>query len=80
MFRRIRARGDPSSRAEQFRLVHEHWLNRAIASSSPIPRIPVKKVDENGRGGFDRLRARPGGLRLAERWWSLAIAIADGLD
>lgn len=74
MFRRVRAPADPSSRAEQFRLVHERWLNKALASQGPIPRIPVRRVDH---GGFDRLRTRPGGLKLAERWWNLAMALAD---
>jgi hypothetical protein len=65
---------DLESRAEEFRRVHERWLSRALASSRPIPRIPLRRVD---RGGFDALRARPGGRALAERWWSLALAIAD---
>ena len=59
----------------EFRRVHERWLTRALASSRPIPRIPVRPVDA---GGFDPLLARPGGRALAERWWTLALAIADG--
>jgi len=74
MFRRSDA-DDPGSQAEQFRRVHERWLTRALATARPIPRIPVRREDA---GGFDRLRARPGGRALAERWWALALAIVDG--
>lgn len=65
---------DPGPRAEQFRRAHERWLTRALAAARPIPRIPLRRVD---RGGFDGLLARPNGRQLAERWWSLAMALAD---
>jgi hypothetical protein len=65
---------DPAPRSEQFRRVHERWLNRALTAAQPIPRIPLRRAD---RGGFDRLLNRPGGRQLAERWWSLAMALSD---
>ncbi|MEX2218360.1 MAG: hypothetical protein WD749_06325 [Phycisphaerales bacterium] len=73
MLRGSSRRGDTPTRADLFRRAHERWLTAALASPRPIPRIPVRRVD---RGGFDRLRARPGGRELAERWWSLALAVA----
>ena len=77
MFFRFFGSSEVPSRAEQFRRVHERWLTRAMASARPIPRIPVRRVD---RGGFDRLRARPGGQELAERWWALAMAVVEAGD
>lgn len=53
-----------------------NWLTWALgrgdvkAAPPELPRIPVKRVDE---GGFDDLRQRPGGSRLAEAWWDEAL-------
>lgn len=77
VFWRSFGHGDLTSHAERYRRVHERWLTRALASARPIPRIPVRRVD---RGGFDRLRDRPGGQDLAERWWALAMATVDAED
>jgi hypothetical protein len=74
---RLFSSADLPSRAEQYRRVHERWLTRAMASTRPIPRIPVRPVE---RGGFDRLLALPNGRALAERWWTLAITLADADD
>jgi hypothetical protein len=65
------------SHAERFRRVHERWLTWALRTTRPLPRIPLRREDE---GGFDRMMARPGGRELAERWWTLAMAIADVED
>jgi hypothetical protein len=59
---------------ERFRREHEAWLNAAILSGRRFPRIPLRRQDE---GGFDLLRARPGGRERAERWWRLALARLD---
>jgi hypothetical protein len=67
-------RDDLPDKSERFRRVHETFLSRALASRAVFPRIPVRRVD---RGGFDSLRARPGGRDACERWWSSAF---DRLD
>jgi hypothetical protein len=74
MFWRSHEDGGLPDPGAEFRRVHERWLTRALASSRPIPRIPVRRADS---GGFDRLLARPGGRALADRWWALAMSIAD---
>lgn len=63
-----------TSRASQFRLVHERWLNRAVKSPGRYPRIPTRRVDS---GGFSGLLSRPNGEVLAERWWDLALQRVD---
>lgn len=62
---------DVPSKAEQFRRAHERWLSAAIRSPSPLPRIPVRRVET---GGFDDLLARPRGREVADRWWRIALA------
>ncbi|MCW5775464.1 MAG: hypothetical protein KIS87_03325 [Phycisphaeraceae bacterium] len=69
-------RGRLLTRAEIARREHERWLNRAIASGTPYPRIPTRLVR---RGGFSGLMARPGGPERAARWWDAALARVDEL-
>ncbi|MCL4740629.1 MAG: hypothetical protein KJZ54_00335 [Phycisphaerales bacterium] len=64
------------TRAEIARREHERWLNRAIVSGTPYPRIPTRLVR---RGGFSGLMARPGGPERAARWWDAALARVDEL-
>jgi hypothetical protein len=71
---RFLGRDDLSPLAEKYRREHEAWLNRALASGHPYPRIPLKRVD---RGGFSGLLARPSGRALADLWW---IAALDRVD
>jgi hypothetical protein len=59
---------------ERFRREHEAFLDAALRSGRTFPRIPLRRED---RGGFDCLRARPGGRDRADRWWSLAFARLD---
>jgi len=67
---------DLSSKAAAFRRTHERWLTRALRSGMPLPRIPLRRVDE---GGFEELLARPRGREVAARWWRMAFArLGDG--
>jgi hypothetical protein len=56
---------------ERFRREHERWLEFVVSTGAPVPRIPVRRMDE---GGFDALLARPRGREVARRWWELAFA------
>jgi hypothetical protein len=62
---------------ERFRRQHEAFLDAAIRSGRAFPRIPLRRDD---RGGFDPLRARPGGRGRADRWWNLAFARLDSAE
>lgn len=68
------ARNDENPRGRQFRLIHERWLNRALRSQIPYPRIPIRRVDE---GGFDDVRLRPEARARADRWWAIAFERVD---
>lgn len=69
-------RGRLQTRAEIARREHERWLNRAIRTGTPYPRIPVRLVR---RGGFSGLMSSPGGSERAERWWKSALSRVDDL-
>jgi len=69
-------RGRLLTRGEIARREHERWLNRAIATGTPYPRIPVRLVR---LGGFSGLMSRPGGPERAERWWKSALSRVDDL-
>ncbi len=60
--------------AERMRDQHSAWLTAAIMTGRVYPRIPTKGV---ARGGYDRLRARPGGPERAETWWRGALERVD---
>jgi hypothetical protein len=68
------ARNDENPKGKLFRLIHEQWLNRALRSRIPYPRIPVRKVDE---GGFDRVHRNADARAHADRWWALALDRVD---
>jgi hypothetical protein len=68
---------DLTSKAHAFRRTHERWLSRALRSQTPMPRIPLRRVDE---GGFDDLLARPRGREVASRWWRMAFARIEDRD
>jgi hypothetical protein len=55
---------------ERARRQLQQWLNRALESSTPLPRIPVRRVD---RGGFDRLMSTPRGRAAATAWWERTL-------
>ena len=76
MFWRVSRPGLPDP-AALFRRIHERWLTRAMQSGKPYPRIPIRRVDELGRGGFDDVRTRPEARARADRWWSLALDRVD---
>lgn len=59
---------------ERARRLHESWLTMAMAKPAIVPRIPIRAVRD---GGFDNLRARPGGRNLAEAWWGEALEAPD---
>ncbi|MFM9996115.1 MAG: hypothetical protein ACKVU4_09975 [Phycisphaerales bacterium] len=61
---------DGFSPGDVVRRAHERWLDRALRSGKPYPRIPLRRADH---GGFDRMRARAGGRDRAARWWALAL-------
>jgi hypothetical protein len=71
MFWRSSSSRDLLSKAQAFRSVHERWLSKALRSASPLPRIPVRRMD---RGGFDDLLSQPRGRDVADRWWRMAFA------
>jgi hypothetical protein len=56
---------------------HELWLNRALASNTPAPRIPIKRVDD---GGYSGLSASLAGRAHAQRWWDRALGRVQLLD
>lgn len=62
------------SPAERFRREHELWLNRAIRSTTPMPRIPLRPVS---RGGFERLASSGRGRRAINAWWGSTLRRAD---
>ncbi|TVQ60860.1 MAG: hypothetical protein EA378_10575 [Phycisphaerales bacterium] len=59
---------------ERMRDEHSAWLTAAMMSGRPYPRIPTKGVS---RGGYDPLRARPGGADRAAAWWRGALDRVD---
>lgn len=59
---------------EKARRLHEAWLTMALSKPAMVPRIPIRAVKN---GGFDRLRARPGGRSVAEAWWGEALEAPD---
>ncbi|MCC5824367.1 MAG: hypothetical protein LAT64_12035 [Phycisphaerales bacterium] len=69
--RRGRSIRDIQSPSERFRAEHSAWLSYAMLTGRSYPRIPTRRADE---GGFDGLRARPGGLARAAEWWRAALA------
>jgi hypothetical protein len=76
MLWRLLDRDDPTTKAAEFRRTHERWLTSALRSRAPIPRIPIRRVDD---GGFDDLLSRPRGRDVAARWWRMAFArVPDG--
>jgi hypothetical protein len=68
-WKRLLARGFLTA-AEKATQEHSAWLTQALRSGSPLPRIPIRRVDT---GGFDALRERASGPAHAERWWKLAL-------
>lgn len=67
---------DIQTAGERFRAQHSAWLTHALLTGRSYPRIPTERAD---RGGFDRLRARRGGLARAASWWRAALARVDDL-
>jgi hypothetical protein len=64
----------PEDPGEKARREHSAWLTKALAGTRRYPEIPVRPVPE---GGFDELRHRPNGMKLAERWWRMALRRVD---
>lgn len=64
----------PEDPGEKARREHSAWLTRALAGTRRYPEIPVRPVQD---GGFDELRNRPNGLKLAARWWRMALRRVD---
>ncbi len=62
---------DIQSAGEKFRAQHSAWLTLAMLTGRSYPRIPTKRTD---LGGYDRLRARTGGLARAAAWWRAALS------
>lgn len=57
---------------ERARLVHERWLNRALADRTrSFPIIPTRRVAD---GGFAKLMATPEGRAWARQWWESALS------
>jgi len=65
------SRAHLQDKAVAFRRVHEQWLTNVLASGDDLPHIPVRRVED---GGFNDLRARPGGRPRADQWWATAFA------
>ncbi len=68
---------DMQNASERFRAEHSAWLTLAMLTGRAYPRIPTKRADLGGVGGFDALRRRPGGLARAAAWWRAALAKVD---
>jgi hypothetical protein len=69
-FRRVDDGWDALTAGERARLLHSRWLTDAMRSGRPMPRIPLRRVEE---GGWEELLARPKGRDVAERWWRRAL-------
>lgn len=55
---------------ERARRQLQRWLSAALESPTPLPRIPLRRVD---RGGFDRLMSTPRGRAAAAAWWERTL-------
>ena len=60
--------------AEQYRRVHEAWLDRAVRTGRPDLRIPTRLVRN---GGFSGLMSRSSGRHWAQVWWTTALERVD---
>ena len=51
---------------------HSQFLTRALLgfTSTPVPRIPTRRVD---KGGFDKVMRDPRGRGAAKLWWHEAF-------
>ena len=65
---------DVQTASERFRAEHTAWLTMAMLTGRSYPRIPTRRIEIGGRGGFDGLRRRPGGLERAASWWRAALS------
>lgn len=70
-------RGNLEWRGERARRIHSEWLTLALRGERPLPRIPVRRVDE---GGWEELLGQPNGRRICERWWRIALRWVFDLD
>ncbi|HED53524.1 MAG TPA: hypothetical protein ENJ00_04915 [Phycisphaerales bacterium] len=59
-----------ADRARLARRTHELWLDRALRTGRPHPRIPKREVR---LGGFDELMKTAGGRMWADAWWKSAF-------
>lgn len=64
-------------RGEAMRRFHSRWLTRAVQHGVRPPRIPVRKVTEDGKGGWDALMSTPEGRAWAEEFWQGAFEHPD---
>ncbi len=46
------------------------WLNWALQTDHPLPRIPRRRVDE---GGFSAMLRVPAARAAFDRWWSKTL-------
>lgn len=46
------------------------WLNWALQTDYPLPRIPRRRVDE---GGFSSLLGVPAARAAFDRWWGKTL-------
>jgi hypothetical protein len=73
MFERLRSSLDLLARGEAMRALHSRWLTRALQRGARPPRIPTRKVDPTGGGGWATLMATPEGRAWAEEFWQQTL-------
>lgn len=61
------ARKNIVDRGEVYRRTHEVWLNHALRTGKPHPRIPKREAH---LGGFDPILRTAGGKLWARQWWN----------
>jgi hypothetical protein len=68
---------DLEPRADAMRHYHSAWLTHALKRGVRPPRIPVRKVSDDGGGGWAAMMQTPEGQAWAEEFWQGALAHPD---
>ncbi len=61
------------ARADAMRRLHSAWLTNAFKVGSRPPRIPTRKVEDGGGGGWGSMMETPEGRAWAEEFWQGAL-------
>lgn len=73
MFDRLVSRLDLMARGEAMRGFHSRWLTNALKVGSRPPRIPTRKVEPGGGGGWATMMDTPEGRAWAEEFWEQTL-------